>query len=227
MDLKLHLRLVSTGARSLQIKQTIHSVCSQSLAKQISSSLPTLLVLVDCLHSSVVVAEQNQDGLHTYRSVSLVLQKPTSACCTLVLDLYSTSTMQTIVERMHMTVLVPSTPSLVLLKRSVLILQRIPLFCPYKALLALPLLPTGLLKVQSRQRAQQSRDRQILGMDLAPYSTSRLVVRESPTITAASRMFYSLLWIMVRLHLHQSTLSRFSRLQMKQSRVVQTKELSI
>ena len=227
MDLKLHLLLVSTGARSLQIKQTIHSVCSQSLAKQISSSLPTLLVLVDCLHSSVVLAEQNQDGLHTYRLVSLVLRRPTSACCTLVLDLYSTSTMQTIAERMHMTVLVPSTPSLVPLKRSVLILQRIPLSCLYKALLALPLLPTGLPKVQSRQKAQRSRDKQILGMDLVLYSTSRLVARESPTITAVSRMFYSLLWIMVRLHLRQSTLSRFSRLQMKQSRVVQTKELSI
>ena len=49
--------------------------------------------------------------------------------------------------------------------------------------------PNWIAEGTVKTEAQQSRDRQILGMDLAPIP-SRLVVRESPTITAASRMFY-------------------------------------
>ena len=220
-----HLLSDSIGVTFSRTKPIIHSVCSQSVVLPSKYLLPTLLVLVDCSHSSMVAAERNPGGLPLSTSESLVHRRQTSVFYTKVLVLYSASTMQTTAERMHIEVLVLSTPSLALPKQSDSTHQKTLLFCHYKVLQVLPLLPTGLQKVQSRQKAQQSRDRQIITKDLELYSTSRLLSRKSHIITAAHLMISSSIATTDLLLINQLNLLRFNLLLMRPLKVVRTTEL--
>ena len=222
---RLHLQSDLTGVRFLLIRQTIHSVCSQSVVLPSKYLLPTLLVLVDCSHSSMVAAERNPDGLPLSTLESLVHRRQTSVCCTKVLVRSSALITPKIREHTHTMVLVPSTPSLVPLKRLVPIHQKALLSCHYRAKQELLSPPIGFQKVQSRQKARRSRNRQIITKDLELYSTSRLLSRKSHIITAAHLMISSSIATTDLLPILQLNLLRFNLLLMRPLKVVRTTEL--
>ena len=216
-----------TGVKFLPIRQTIHSVCSQSVVLPSKYSLPTLLVQVSCSRLEKDVVEPNQDGLPISKLKLAVKVIHLVQEALLEKAYYSTSTMQKTGEHMHTMVLVPSMPSLVLLNRLVLTIPTPQRYYPLQALLGSASRLTGMAVVLPLSRVHWLKGRPIITKDLELYSTLRLLTRQLHIITVVHPMISLNIVTTDLLPILQLNLLRFNLLLMKPLRVVRTTELLI